>query len=68
MKLADSFAKDILPQLSTRTTLSVIDNFERKMRTHGGWAGAVRAGKRITLIFFEENMGSIIRIIKSLES
>ena len=67
MKLADSLAKDILPQLSTRT-LSVIDNFERKMRTHGGSAGAVRAGKRITLIFFEENMGSIIRIIKSLES
>ena len=40
MKIDVPLAKNILPQLATKATLSVKYSFERKMR----WWGAVRAG------------------------
>ena len=46
-----------MPQLAT---LSIIDNFERKI--HG--IGALRAGKWFTLFISNEDIDSVIRIVK----
>ena len=49
MKFVVSLTKDIFPQLATRATLSVIDNFERKFRIGGAGTKDLRAEKRFTL-------------------
>ena len=38
--------RDVLPELATKVNSSVLDKFDRKIRGKG----AVRAGKRFTLI------------------
>ena len=50
LALAVPLDKDILPKLASKTTLSLIDKFERKI----GGKRAVRAGKRFTLIISYE--------------
>ena len=68
MKSAVPLAKYILPQIATRATSSVIDDFERKMLGSRFEARAVRAGKGFTLFISNDDMDNIIRIIKSLEN
>ena len=68
LNFAVSLAKDILPKLATKATLSVINNFEKKMYASGTGVGTVRAGKRFTLFILLICMDDIIRIIKSLEN
>ena len=55
--------KDVLPNLATKATSSVLDKFERK--TSG--KGAVRAERGFTLFISNENMDDIIKIVESLE-
>ena len=50
LKFAVSLAKDILPQLATKATSSVIDNLERRIYGSGAGARVIRAGKGFTLI------------------
>ena len=68
LKFAVSLAKVILSQLSTKATLFVIDNFERRIYESGAGARVIRARKGFTLIISNEDMDDIIRIIKSLEN
>ena len=57
-------AKNVFPKLATKTTLSILDKFERKV----SGKGAVRAGKRFTLFISNENMYDISKIVESLEN
>ena len=51
IKFAIQLAKDILPQLATKVTSSIIDNFDRDMRGSGTEAGVLRARKGLTCPF-----------------
>ena len=53
----------MLPKLVTKTTLSVLDKFERKISGQG----AVRAGKGYNLFNSNEDMDDIIKIIMLLK-
>ena len=65
MKVAVTLAKNVLAPLATMALASAVDGaIQRKMRGQG----VLRPGKRITLVISNENMGDIIRIIKSLEN
>ena len=61
-------AKSILPQLATKTTSSVIDNLERKIRVSRAGETTVIAGKRMNLFILKEDIDNIIRITKSIEN
>ena len=56
-------ARDNLPGLRSSLTANTINRFERKV----GGKGAVRVGKRLTLLILNEDVNDIIEIIKSLE-
>ena len=64
MNLAVPLAKDVLPKLATKATLSILDKFERKISV---WV-AVRAGKGFILFISNKDMDYFIRIVKSLEN
>ena len=64
LDIAISLAKDGLPKLAFRAALSVIDNIKRKISEEG----AIRAGKRSCLVYLNEVMDDITRIIESLEN
>ena len=65
MKVAVTLAKNVLAPLATMALASPIDGaIQRKMRVQG----VLRPGKGITLAISNENMGDIIKIIKSLEN
>ena len=73
MKVGVPSAKNFLAPLATMVSASAIDGtIQREMRGRGaivtGKAGAVKAGKGITLVIVNEDMDDIIRIIKSLEN
>ena len=68
MKFVVSLTKDIFPQLATRATLSVIDNFERKFRIGGAGTKDLRAEKRFTSFISNEDMDNIIINIKTREN
>lgn len=55
-------AKSILPQLATKTTSSVIDNLERKIRVSRAGETTVIAGKRMNLFILKKDIDNIIRI------
>ena len=57
-------AKDVLPKLATKATLSILDKFEREISV---WV-AVRAGKGFILFIPNKDMDYFIRIVKSLEN
>ena len=59
LDLAVYLAKDVLLELATKATSSVLDKFERK---RSGW-GAVRAWKGFTLFISNEDMSNIIKIL-----
>ena len=61
--LAFPLAKDVLPKLSTKETLSTLDKLERKVSGQGD----VRAEKGFTLFISNEDMDNIIKIVESLE-
>ena len=71
MNLAVPLAKDVLPKLATKATLSILDKFERKISV---WVAvravflslAVRAG--FILFISNKDMDYFIRIVKSLEN
>ena len=65
MKVAVTLAKNVLAPLASMALASAVDGaIQRKMRGQG----VLRPGKGITLVISNENMGDIIRIIKSLEN
>ena len=55
-----------MPQLTTKATSSVIDNFERKISERGMATRAV--GKVFTLLISNEDIVDIMRNMKSLEN
>ena len=57
-------AKEILPKLATKETLSVLDKFERKI----SGKVAVRAERGFTLFISNEEMNDIIKIVESLKN
>ena len=57
-----SLAKDVLPKLTTKAFPSALDKFERKKSGNG----VVRAEKRFTLLFSNEDMDDIIKTIEWL--
>ena len=61
--IAVPLTKDVLPKLATKTTLSILDKFERKISGQG----AARAGKVFTLFNLNEYMDDITAIVESLE-
>ena len=61
--IAIPLARENLPGLESNLASNAIDNFERKISRKG----AVRGGKEFILFIFSEDMGDIIKIIKSLE-
>ena len=61
--IAFSLARENLPGLVINLTSSAINKFDRKI----SGKGAVRAGKRFTLLISNEDMKNIIETIKSLE-
>ena len=67
IKFTISLAKDILPQLVTKVTSSILDNFDRNMHGRATGTGVLRARKGFTLFILNEDMDNIIRIIKLLE-
>ena len=63
LDLTVPLARDALPKLATKTTLSVLDKFKRKICGKG----VVRAGKGFTLFISNEDKDDIIKTIESLE-
>ena len=61
--IAVPLTKDVLLKLATKTTLSILDKFERKISGQG----ATRAEKVFTLFILNEYMDDIITIVESLE-
>ena len=61
--LAVPLAKDVLPDVATKATLSVIDKLERKISRKG----AIWAGRRFNLFISNEKIDDIIKIIESVE-
>ena len=61
--LAVLLAKDVLPKLATKGTSSILDKLEKKVSGRG----AVRAENRFNLFISNENIGYIIKIVKSPE-
>ena len=57
-------ATDFLPKLVTKAASSAIDKFQRKASRRG----AVTAGKGFTLLISNKDMGSIIKVVESLEN
>lgn len=53
LDLSVLLAKHVLPQLANKATLSILDNFERKI----SGKRAVRAGKGFTLFILNEDCG-----------
>ena len=60
---AISFARDDLIRLVSNIDTNAINKFERKIRGKG----AIRTGKRFTLLISNEDMNDIIKITKPLE-
>ena len=65
IKVGATFTKSFLAPLATMASASAI-NYAIQRKMHG--KGVVRAGKRITLLFWNEDIDDIIGIIKSLEN
>ena len=61
LELAVPLAKNGLPKLATKATLSILDKLERKI------SGEKKAGKGFTLFISKEYINDIIKIVKSLE-
>ena len=57
--------KDVLPKLAIKTTLSVLNKFEKKKKISGH--GAEREGKKFSLFISNEHMEDIIDIAALLE-
>ena len=57
LDLAIPLAKDVLPNLATKASLSVLDEFGRKIN----WWGAVRAEKELTIFISNKDMDDIIK-------
>ena len=57
--------KDVLPKLEIKTTLSVLNKFEKKKKISGH--GAEREGKKFSLFISNEHMEDIIDIAALLE-
>ena len=55
--------KDVWTKLAAKSTPCLWDTFERKISGQG----AVRAGKRFTLLISDEDMNAVIKIVQSLE-
>ena len=68
LDLSVLLAKHVLPQLANKATLSILDNFERKI----SGKRAVRAGKGFTLFILNEDCGcyynnnKVVRRFKSI--
>ena len=62
--LSVPLATYILPKLATKAASSAIDKFQRKASRRG----AVTAGKGFTLLISNKDMGSIIKVVESLEN
>ena len=62
LELVVPLTKDVLPELATKATLSVLDKFERKISRQG----AIRAGRR-TLFISNKDMDDVNKIAESLE-
>ena len=60
LDLAVALAKNVLPKLATKATLSILDKFGRKIR-------GKKAGKGFTLFVSSEYINYVIKIVKSLE-
>ena len=63
LDLAVLLAKDVLPKLATKATLSLLDKFERKI----SGKGAVRPGRGFNLFIPNEDMDDIIKIVETVE-
>ena len=62
LELVVPLTKDVLAELATKATLSVLDKFERKISRQG----AIRAGRR-TLFISNKDMDDVNKIVESLE-
>ena len=56
--------KDISPKLETKSTLSMLDKFERKVNEQG----VVREGKRLTLFISNEDVNNMNESVESLKN
>ena len=63
--LAVALKKGVLPKLAIKTTLSVLNKFEKKKKISGH--GAEREGKKFSLFISNEHMEDIIDIAALLE-
>ena len=54
---------DVFPELITKANLPILDEFERKISGRG----TVRTWKKLTIIILNDDMGDIIKTVKSLE-
>ena len=65
--LAVPLKKDVLPKLAIKTTLSVLNKFEKKKKKKISGHGAEREGKKFSLFISNEHMEDIIDIAALLE-